>query len=149
MPAFGRFWEKVRKTNGCWEWTGAKNKKGYGVFSNKPAGNVFAHRVAWEIYHGKIPAGMCLLHSCNNSSCVKPGHLRVGTKQDNNEQAKVQARMPRNGKHWNCRLSEEQIRDIRESPLGVRAAGRFFGVSNQYVSQLRSGQRRHYTGVWK
>lgn len=72
----------VRTENGCHVWNGAKTDKGYGLIevSGKTRR---AHRVAYEVYKGVIPAGMLILHRCDNPSCVNPEHLRVGTQADN------------------------------------------------------------------
>lgn len=44
-----RFWSKVKKSDGCWEWQGARTKHGYGVFGVTPTDTRFAHRYAVEI----------------------------------------------------------------------------------------------------
>jgi len=75
-----RFWSKVRKGEGCWEWTAAK-VHGYGYFGMD--GKLRrAHRVAWEIASGPIPPGAVVLHDCGNHGCVRPDHLRLGTMVD-------------------------------------------------------------------
>ncbi len=86
-----RFWDKVEKTDTCWNWTAAlvgsdnpkyRNIGGYGAFGFN--GKVVrAHRFSYELAFGLIPKGLVVLHSCDNKKCVKPEHLSVGTQMDN------------------------------------------------------------------
>jgi len=73
---------KISLPDNCWEWEASKNKGGYGQFAvnKKPK---LAHRVAWELKHGSIPNGLCVLHKCDNPPCVNVNHLFLGTRQDN------------------------------------------------------------------
>jgi hypothetical protein len=58
------FWKRVGDTEDCWIWVGAINNKGYGVLShsNQKKGSRLAHRFAWILYRGEIPAGLWVLH---------------------------------------------------------------------------------------
>jgi hypothetical protein len=67
---------------GCWEWTGAL-RNGYGVLGDG-AKVLYAHRVAYELAHGPIPAGKVIDHLCVNRSCVRPAHMDVVTRGENN-----------------------------------------------------------------
>ena len=70
-----RFWAKVRKTDSCWEWTGA-TFRGYGVFRSQGKART-AHRLSYEWANGPIPDGLEVDHMCFNRGCVNPAHLRL------------------------------------------------------------------------
>lgn len=88
--------------SGCWIWTGAATSVHghmHGIFNvetnkkNRKAKVSTAYRVAWELYVGKVPDGMCVLHKCDNRLCVNPTHLWIGTKKENTHD------MIRKGRH--------------------------------------------------
>jgi hypothetical protein len=91
------FWHRVdmRAEDECWEWQGPRLPKGYGYLSARGrAGCEYAHRIAWEITNGAIPAGVFVLHHCDNPPCCNPAHLWLGTSGDNNRDA------VRKGRQW-------------------------------------------------
>lgn len=86
-----RFWPKVRQGEGCWEWQASRTSEGYGQISSngRPVG---AHRISWEVHFGEIPDGKCVLHRCDNRSCVRPDHLFLGDRAENNRDTHAKGR---------------------------------------------------------
>lgn len=76
------FWDKVQPTGFCWEWTAYRDRKGYGR-SHLDGKSMAAHRVAYTLLVGPIPAGLTLDHLCRNKGCVNPDHLEPVTVGEN------------------------------------------------------------------
>jgi hypothetical protein len=76
-----RFFSKITRKNGCWEWNGCKSK-GYGCFSSngKP---IQAHRFSFLLSNKKLTKGLEVHHVCDNKCCVNPSHLKEITHKEN------------------------------------------------------------------
>lgn len=79
-----KIWARVDKSGpeGCWIWTGALDKHGYGEFSENRRRRR-AHRVVYELVRGEIPPGLVMDHLCRVKSCVNPEHLDPVTHTEN------------------------------------------------------------------
>ena len=79
-----RFWSKVdiKGPDDCWNWKTSLLSAGYGSFCIDYKTHS-AHRVAWELTNGTIPAKKNCLHKCDNKKCCNPKHLYIGTQGDN------------------------------------------------------------------
>lgn len=138
-----RFWEKVAKNpdGGCWVWTASVNERGYGRFWIARLGVMKAHRFSWEMANGAIPRGLFVLHRCDVPACVRPDHLFLGTAKDNARDAIAKGRGWLGALNSQARLTEDVVRQIRDSDLSAREIAAAFGISVNHVSQLRLRKR--------
>lgn len=98
-----RFWAKVGfcvcRPFCCWPWHGALTLEGYGIFAVAAGGaerRIFcAHRLAYQLIRGPIPAGMQLDHLCRVRHCVNPTHVEVVTSAENNRRSAASVRRER------------------------------------------------------
>lgn len=89
-----KFEEKYKiSDSGCWEWHGAKDNGGYGIFKSGGKTNN-AHRWSYRIYIGAIPMGLNICHECDNRKCVNPSHLKAATQRINILDAQERNRIP-------------------------------------------------------
>jgi hypothetical protein len=136
-----RFWSKVQKTDGCWEWKAAQNSAGYGIFGigdeEKPHRIERSHRISWRLHHGEIPPGMFVCHHCDNRKCVRPDHLFLGTNRDNMHDCAQKGRSSKPPvTRWNKIALPQEILDRlgteSDASLGKRA-----GVSKFTIQRAR------------
>lgn len=72
-----RFWAKVSRGKGCWEWLGAHRPEGYGRVRRGSATPPCTH-IVWEMVYGCPPTDD-VLHTCDNPPCIRPSYLFVGS----------------------------------------------------------------------
>jgi hypothetical protein len=130
---FDRHVEK--RADGCWEWTGAKTRGGYGSLGYERK-TYRANRAAYLAYVGEIPPGMMVLHKCDNPSCVNPDHLWLGTHRENMADAVRKDRVFRGGTVK--KLTAEAVCRLR-SGGSVAEICREFGVTERYALSVRAG----------
>ena len=162
-PLEQRFWKKVNKTKNCWLWIGCISKYGYGKIGANGK-TLLAPRVSWKIHFGQIPKGFCVLHKCDNSRCVNPKHLFLGTQADNIHDMYKKGRNPdfskrdysgeknpNYGKHWGEDFKENMRQRFSKHFQITTSSGniiqgfnlRKFAIENKlnigHLSMLRRG----------
>lgn len=152
-----RFWDKVDKSGGpnaCWLWMGGRNYDGYGIaFAGH--GAMGAHRLAYIIENGGVPAGLLVCHTCDNPSCVNPAHLWAGTQQQNLKDSVDKGRRYVKGiRGGPCRRNMKvDIADILPfiSRLPLRPLARAGGLNYGTLWQIVHNQRSkvHYSTAEK
>ena len=123
---------------GCWIWTGAVTSVGYGLCQSvKRKKTASAHRVAYEAFIGEIPNGMIVAHACDNRLCVNPNHLWLATHKENSQDMVNKKRSARGEKCGKSKLTNEQIKVIRESNLSTYKLGAMFNVTRQNIGFIK------------
>lgn len=121
------FWAKVDKdgpdhpytpSDGkCWMWTGCRDRDGYGKFVTTPQKNQKqywrANRLILLLTGTNIPKDMESCHSCNNPSCVNPGHITADTHRVNQDYKEKTDRIPRGERCSYSKLNDNLVRQIR------------------------------------
>lgn len=138
-------WANTDKGNkdDCWNWNGSKFWFGHGriCWNNKI---LYSHRVSWEIEHcAQVPNGLCVLHNCDNPSCVNPRHLFLGTKKENNLDRDRKGRQvaSRGEKHGMAKLSNSDVNKIRllvSSGETCSSVDKKFNISQGYSWKISS-----------
>jgi len=146
-----RFLSHIEKTESCWLWTMPLNPTGYGQLTIDCKTHP-AHRIAYELWIGPIPDGLVVRHKCKNKHCVNPEHLETGTHKENaNDKIRdgtlikgdahysrlTPEKMARGERHGSVKLTDDQVRDIRNRTFQTqRELAREFGVSQYAIMSI-------------
>ena len=139
--------EKIKKkttidAKGCWIWKGSKHRQGYGnIRFNQKYG--LAHRVAWEVFKGKIPEDLKVCHKCDVTSCCNPDHLFLGSQKENVQDGIVKGRYSHRkiGKRRNklCFSQVQEIKMLSENGMSRKELEKKFSVGQTCIHKILSG----------
>lgn len=109
---FATKWKLDEKTE-CWNWTASCAGKGYGQIKiHGTRHQIYAHRLSYILHKGAVGKGKHVCHTCDNPKCVNPGHLFVGTSEDNHQDMKRKGRHLFGSKNSQARLTEKDVTHI-------------------------------------
>jgi hypothetical protein len=143
-----KFWTRVAMAgpDDCWEWNGYRDPGGYGRYKPaKDASPVGAHRMAWILTNGPIPAGLLVCHSCDNPPCVNPAHLFLGDNAANTADSTQKGRRARpiGSSNGYSRFTESDVREIKraaESGTSQKAIAALYGCDPSTISYILTGK---------
>lgn len=147
-----RLWSRCipEPNTGCWLWLGTVTTRGYGQLrrggQDEPL--VSAHVAAWEVHNNaRVPSGLLVCHTCDVRACVNPGHLFVGTHQENMDDMKRKGRksVPRGEDRPGHVLTSESVASIRiryaNGGIFQRHLAEEFGVSESAINHIVNYKR--------
>lgn len=129
---------RLNEATGCWEWGWYVANSGYGTSFIKNKAQIATHRLAYMLWKGPIPDDLWVLHKCDNRLCCNPNHLFLGTHLDNVEDAKLKNRYSKIFQGNKTKLSDSQVKEIRSSPLSMKALAKLFGVCPPTIKNVLS-----------
>lgn len=137
VPIADKFWKMVEITPYCWIWKGSRHNK-YGKVSGVGFNNgmEYSHRVSWKIHYGEINDNLSVLHKCDNTLCVNPEHLFLGTQSDNSKD------MWTKGRSKISKFSKSDIvtiRTLRKAGVPCKVVASIFGVHRTSITNITSG----------
>lgn len=130
----------------CWLWKGDIGKDGYGRFEMKVESGYKthrAHRISYMFFVDSIPDDKLICHSCDNTLCVNPNHLFLGTNQDNIDDRTKKNRQAKGEKVNTNKLTRQnvyQIREMIEQGYTLQKIASIFGVCDVAISSIKSGK---------
>lgn len=128
---------------GCLTWQFSLQSSGYGQMKIEGR-DWLTHRAAFACTQGAIPAGMLVLHKCDNRACCEPSHLYLGDAKQNIADMDARGRRVV-GDHTGPRvnkLTEANVRTILTSAATATSLAKDLGVSPANVMNIRVGRRK-------
>jgi hypothetical protein len=126
---------------GCWLWNGSKTHNGYGEIRTVDRRLIRVHRLSYEEHRGPIPAGVFVLHECDQRNCWNPNHLFLGTAAENTadmmgKHRHIPAPCPGEA-NGNALVTEDIVRLIRADSRRIIDIAADYGIHFTTVSDIK------------
>lgn len=106
--------------------------------------HLYAHRIAWVLSHGEIPAGQHVCHRCDNPLCCNPSHLFLGTHTDNMRDASRKGRLSIPRQRHRATVAEVRRAWLAGEATQQELAARFNTSKTQIHRWLRAVKTEPY-----
>jgi len=135
-----KFFSQVKKSEGCWEWLGSRDKDGYGLFPY--AGKLWRAPVASLQIAGRPVSSEnpIACHTCDWPPCVNPDHLYPGTHAMNMRDAVDRKRTRAGSSCHFAKLTEGDVFSIREMAGTDTETALAFSIARATVSLIRGNK---------
>jgi hypothetical protein len=133
-----RFMTKIEiQENGCWIWKSHIGQNGYGRFGFN--GKVYeCHRLILEEKLGRpIHKKLDTRHLCGVRACCSPDHLEESTRKENMADMKIHGTHLCGEKRWNAKLTDNDIRAIRQDIRPNPEIAKSYGVCAKTISTIK------------
>lgn len=143
-PVMQRILAKAEQgENGCWNFTGYLQPKGYGTIQIGRK-NTTAHRAMYEAIYGELPDDLVVDHLCRNRACVNPMHLEPVSIRENNLRSPI-SKATVNGQKTHCPRGHEYTPEntrLQKSRTGGVKPLRSCKECRREQDRLKSRKRR-------
>lgn len=137
---------------GCWIWGGTMNSNGYGVIHYNRK-RYYAHRFSFKLHIGEFDEILDVCHRCDNTACVNPYHLFIGTHYDNMMDKINKGRMPMGQDSGQSKLLNSDVKEIvllRNKGIAYKEIANKYNVSTHCIVSIMQGSNwSHLTGIKK
>lgn len=134
IDTHGRF-ISPEPNSGCWLWTGGGGR--YGVAKHCKE-QWLAHRLSYFLCKGSLDKDLKVCHVCDNTWCVNPGHLFLGTQNDNNQDCIKKGRHAKGEMIHTAKLNPDKVLKIRADNRACSKIAVDFGISESMVCLVKS-----------
>ena len=145
------FPENPETSDECWNWTGGcpgRNTRTHiygqiGFTINSITHYQKSHRFSYEYYYGPILNDLHVLHTCDNTLCVNPKHLWLGTNKDNVDDKVRKNRHAHGETIGKAILTEKEVLNIYNycinTDKNVEYVANIFNIQGDHVKHIING----------